>query len=152
MDADLSKPADTAGSAEGRLDSWKEIAAHLNRHVTTVRRWEKYEGLPVHRHLHDKLSSVYAFRGELDDWWCSRRGRIEPQVYAPGAAPDTLYVRWGRPPVIFGCAFVLCCAALLVYALVRAAGPLAPARAVQSSDPLRSFRSKIFQPIPSKRG
>ena len=136
MDADLSKPADTAGSAEGRLDSWKEIAAHLNRHVTTVRRWEKYEGLPVHRHLHDKLSSVYAFRGELDDWWCSRQGRIEPQVYAPGAAPDTLNVRWGRPSVIFGSAFVLCCAALLVYALVRAAGPLAPARAVQPSDPL----------------
>ena len=26
---------------EGRLDSWKEIAAYLNRAVTTVQRWEK---------------------------------------------------------------------------------------------------------------
>ena len=51
-----------------RLDSWKEIAGYLNRHVTTVRRWEKSEGLPVHRHLHDKLGSVYAFRAELDTW------------------------------------------------------------------------------------
>src|SRR3954447_2325268 len=30
-----------------RLESWKEIAAYVNRHVTTVRRWEKQEGLPL---------------------------------------------------------------------------------------------------------
>ena len=35
-----------------RLDSWKEIAAYLNRGVRTVRRWEEEEGLPVHRHVH----------------------------------------------------------------------------------------------------
>ena len=32
---------DTRGK---RLDSWKEIAGYLNRHVTTVRRWERHEG------------------------------------------------------------------------------------------------------------
>ena len=37
-------------SPEDRLDSWKEIAAYLNRGVRTVRRWEREEGLPVHRH------------------------------------------------------------------------------------------------------
>src|SRR5688500_2403576 len=37
-----------------RLESWKEIAGYLNRHVTTIRRWEKGEGLPVHRHRHTK--------------------------------------------------------------------------------------------------
>ena len=52
-----------------RLDSWKEIAAYLKRDVRTVQRWEKREGLPVHRHVHDKLSSVYAYRFELDAWW-----------------------------------------------------------------------------------
>ena len=51
-----------------RLDSWKEIAAYVNRHVTTVRRWEKQEGLPVHRHLHAKLGSIYAYARELDTW------------------------------------------------------------------------------------
>jgi hypothetical protein len=52
-----------------RLDSWKEIAAYLQRDVTTVRRWERKEGLPVHRKLHEKLGTVYAFRAELDAWW-----------------------------------------------------------------------------------
>jgi Tol biopolymer transport system component len=55
-----------------RLDSWKEIAAYLKRDVTTVQRWEKREGMPVHRHLHDKVSSVSASRGELDAWVRSR--------------------------------------------------------------------------------
>jgi Tol biopolymer transport system component len=66
---------DTASSAkppEDRLDSWKEIAAYLNRDVTTVQRWEKREGMPVHRHVHDKIGSVYGFRAELDAW---ARGR-----------------------------------------------------------------------------
>jgi hypothetical protein len=40
--------------SEERLDSWKEIAAYLKRDVTTVQRWEKREGMPVHRHLHEK--------------------------------------------------------------------------------------------------
>jgi hypothetical protein len=57
---------------EDRLDSWKEIAAHLNRDVTTVQRWEKREGMPVHRHQHDRMGSVYASRSELDAWTRSR--------------------------------------------------------------------------------
>ena len=55
-----------------RLDSWKEIAAYLNRSVRTVTRWEREEGLPVHRHLHSKSGSVYAYKAELDDWWKNR--------------------------------------------------------------------------------
>src|SRR5512135_1556483 len=64
----------TAGEypAADRLDSWKEIAAYLGRDVTTAQRWEKREGMPVHRHLHDRIGSVYAFRTELDAW---SRGR-----------------------------------------------------------------------------
>ena len=57
---------------EDRLDSWKEIAAYLNRDVTTVQRWEKREGMPVHRHLHDRMGSVYASRADLDAWMRSR--------------------------------------------------------------------------------
>ena len=57
---------------EDRLDSWKEIAAYLNRDVTTVQRWEKREGMPVHRHLHDRMGSVSASRAELDAWTHSR--------------------------------------------------------------------------------
>src|SRR5450755_3697747 len=56
-----------------RLESWKEIAAYLKRDVTTVQRWEKREGMPVHRHLHDRMGSVYAFSSELDAWVQSRK-------------------------------------------------------------------------------
>jgi TolB-like protein len=68
---------------EKRLDSWKEIAAYLNRDVTTVQRWEKREGMPVHRHLHDKRGSVYALTEELDEWIQSRRLRTEEPEELP---------------------------------------------------------------------
>jgi Tol biopolymer transport system component len=61
---------------QDRLDSWKEIAAYLKRDVTTVQRWEKREGMPVHRHLHDRMGSVYASRTDLDAWMRSRNLRI----------------------------------------------------------------------------
>src|SRR6202140_2707144 len=63
-----STPKATADARGRRLEAWKEIAAYLGRDVTTVRRWEKGEGLPVHRHLHNKLGSVYAYTTELDAW------------------------------------------------------------------------------------
>jgi TolB-like protein len=56
-----------------RLDSWKEIAAFLRRDVRTVQRWEKKEGLPVYRHQHEKLGSVYAFAKELNEWLNTRQ-------------------------------------------------------------------------------
>src|ERR1700681_908135 len=61
---------------EDRLDSWKEIGAYLNRDVTTVQRWEKREGMPVHRHLHDRMGSVYASRAEWDAWTRSRNLQV----------------------------------------------------------------------------
>src|SRR6185312_9455833 len=60
-----------------RLDSWKEIAGHLRREIRTIQRWEKFEGLPVHRLQHQKRPSVYAFTEELDEWWRERRERLE---------------------------------------------------------------------------
>jgi Tol biopolymer transport system component len=62
-----------------RLDSWKEIAAYLKRSVRTVTRWEREEGLPIHRHLHSKSGSVYAYKAELDEWWTNRGEQIDGQ-------------------------------------------------------------------------
>lgn len=62
---------------EDRLDSWKEIAAYLDRDVTTVQRWEKREAMPVHRHLHDRIGTVYASRAELDAWMRGRNLRTQ---------------------------------------------------------------------------
>ena len=91
--------------ANDRLDSWKEIASHLKRTVRTVQRWERHEGLPVHRHLHQRANSVYARMSELDEWWNhephsreieppqipsegSRRQVTSPQVSMPSSPPD----------------------------------------------------------------
>ncbi len=85
----------SVGPPEDRLDSWKEIAAYLNRDVTTVQRWEKREGMPVHRHVHDKMGSVYALRSDLDAWALSRNlrekddnrnGALPPPAPAPSVA------------------------------------------------------------------
>jgi tetratricopeptide (TPR) repeat protein len=95
------------GSAAGeRLDSWKEIASYLKRGVRSVQRWEVEEGMPVHRHHHDKRGTVYAFSSELDAWWMERGALIterngaeeilppEPEAETPerdvGLAPDPL--------------------------------------------------------------
>lgn len=61
-------PKKGPGHSGGRLESWKEIAAHLGSSVRTVQRWEKEEGLPVHRQQHAKQGSIYAFGVELDNW------------------------------------------------------------------------------------
>lgn len=58
-----------------RLDSWKQIAAHFNRGIRAVQRWEKNESMPVHRHLHHEGGSVYAFQHEVDAWWKNRSVR-----------------------------------------------------------------------------
>ncbi len=75
---------------ENGLDSWKEIAAYLDRDVTTVQRWEKREGMPVHRHVHDKRGSVYASGSELDAWLRSRRKYLgeEPDAKEQAQQPD----------------------------------------------------------------
>jgi Tol biopolymer transport system component len=70
--------ADQTFESGARLDSWKDIAAYLKRDVSTVQRWEKREGMPIHRHLHDRLGSVYAFTAELDAWSESRRRPGQP--------------------------------------------------------------------------
>jgi len=80
-----------AAAPVARLESWKQIAAYLKRSVRTVRRWERDEGLPVHRHMHRSLASVFALRSEIDAWRSSAtRG---PQRYPAGARePESIAV------------------------------------------------------------
>ncbi len=80
----------------GRLESWKEIAAYLGREVRTVQLWEKNEGLPVHRHQHSKQGSVHAFPAELDAWRAARTSSPAPADFPP-APVQPLITRIPRP-------------------------------------------------------
>jgi len=75
---------ENASQTENPLESWKEIAAYLKRDVSTLKRWEKSEGLPVHRHLHLTRSSVFAYPSELDGWWGRRRPREDAPTQEAG--------------------------------------------------------------------
>ena len=88
----MDTPSARDAAKADRLDSWKEIATYLHRDVRTVQRWEKNEGLPVHRHLHDERGTAYAYSREIDAW-LALRSRREHEVSSstaaaqPGLAP-----------------------------------------------------------------
>ena len=129
----VEKPSDK------RLDSWKEIAAYANRDVTTVQRWEKREGMPVHRHLHEKRGSVYALTEELDGWIQSRRARLEeteekPPVEPPPIIPQEYGARPARRiPLRFALATILCLGVLAAaWLLFRHRAPAAGETGIRS--------------------
>src|SRR5213075_2994706 len=86
----------------------------------TVQRWEKREGMPVHRHVHDRKGSVSASRAELDAWTRSRNlppidATEEP---AASAVPPTDLRRAARrwtAPVIALAALGLVAASAMIY-------------------------------------
>jgi TolB-like protein/Flp pilus assembly protein TadD len=65
--------------ANDRLDSWKEIAAYLNKEVRTVQRWEKSLGLPVRRLAQGKQGTVFAYKLDLDAWWQESQTKLEDE-------------------------------------------------------------------------
>src|SRR5882724_461267 len=89
-----SSPGTNADGQGRRLESWKEIAAYLGRDITTVRRWEKREGLPVHRLHHSRLGSVYAYTTELDAWRRERAPGPATRDLAATQAPQTVESVW----------------------------------------------------------
>jgi TolB-like protein/Tfp pilus assembly protein PilF len=86
----VSTPGPSDHPSEAHLDSWKEIATYVKRDVSTVQRWEKREGMPIHRHVHDKRGSVYAFTSELDTWLQSRKLRLEEEQKEHEGSAETL--------------------------------------------------------------
>jgi Tol biopolymer transport system component len=115
----LPGPTPPEKQPEDRLDSWKEIAAYLNRDVTTVQRWEKREGMPVHRHLHDRIGSVYGYRAELDAWTRSRNQLAGPEngfsTSLPSLSPSTVRPKTGS--LLTGRTLTVALAAVAVFAV-----------------------------------
>jgi len=91
-------------TGETPLESWKEIGSYLQRNEVTARRWEKEEGLPVHRHSHKRRASVYAYPSEIDAWRVSRKALAEPPTPLP------LWKTLLAPPrsLAFGATMALC--------------------------------------------
>jgi tetratricopeptide (TPR) repeat protein len=80
----MEKPA----GGDERLDSWKEIAWYLRSSVRTVQRWEKTEALPVHRQIHNRQGTIFAYKTELDAWLESRSALAEPVALRADARPS----------------------------------------------------------------
>jgi Tol biopolymer transport system component len=120
------------GGATARLDSWKEIASHLKRSVRTVTRWEREEGLPVHRHVHSKSGSVYAYKAELDAWWHSRASGLERQTAERRGTPPASR----RRAAIAG---ALACACVTVAALAWIVSERRSSAPTPSTVPLTTY-------------
>jgi len=76
-------PPQSSTAETRRLDSWKEIASFLGRGIRTVQRWERQEGLPVHRLPHAQRGSVFAHANELRAWWERRQINAGPAPQTP---------------------------------------------------------------------
>jgi len=59
-----------------RLGSWKEVAAFFESDESTVRRWEKERGLPIHRLPGGGGAKIFAYTEELHGWLAGRKGEI----------------------------------------------------------------------------
>lgn len=76
------------------LVSWKEIAVFLDRSESTVKRWERDRGLPVHRIPGGERGGVFAYAEELLDWLKGKALELESEDLAaaepetPGSASD----------------------------------------------------------------
>src|SRR5262245_40849495 len=109
-----------------RLDSWKEIAAYLNRDVRTVQRWEKTANLPIRRLQNPGLRAVFAYTADLDEWL---RGQ-QPATEAP---PQKKATRW-VPYAIAACIILVVLIAWLVQRATPTPFPTLTARPI-TSDP-----------------
>jgi hypothetical protein len=71
------------------VQSWKEIAAELDRGVRTVQRWERTLDLPVHRLGKGARRPVFAFKDELHPWFQKKAGAsdLETTQSPPGESP-----------------------------------------------------------------
>lgn len=152
----VGRSIDATGRSE-RLESWKEIAAHLGRGVTTVQRWEQHEGLPVHRLPHARGGSVFALKSELDAW---RETRAQWGPILPNGKTEALLAdraessaRWRVPFVILVFVTVAVAALGVTWAFRQTnAGALTPAEKSVAPRPLANDAAEEQCPSQSPDG
>jgi hypothetical protein len=83
--------------------------------------------MPVHRHLHDKAGSVYAYSSELDAWQKSRKQQLEEPAqeqatkadFTRGSASPSPAKLWNKPGVVIS---AIAAAILMVAAVAAVSG------------------------------
>ena len=68
MEVAMASPRIEIAEPVKTLVSWKEIAVFLNHSESTVKRWERDRGLPVHRIPGGERGGVFAYSAELAEW------------------------------------------------------------------------------------
>ncbi len=117
LSGDQGVPLPATRSSE-RLESWKEISAYLKRDIRTVQRWEKSEGLPIHRHMHGERGTAYAYKPEIDGWWRSRQPQLEEQA-GEGGVRATWWKRRRLVPAVLASALLVTGALYLAWPRLR---------------------------------
>ncbi len=153
MDRSSDPPATSSGRG-ARLDSWKEIAAYLNRDIRTVQRWEKTANLPVRRLQKPGLRAVFAYSIDLDEWLEKQAGSLpaidatEPPESEPASEPLAAAPDLDPPPASHRSRVTLA-VALFVLAAAALAGS---AYYLKFRVPAASFGPLASRPITSDPG
>ena len=78
-----------------RLDGWKSISSYFKRDRSTVMRWARERGLPIHRLPGGKHGTVFAIEAELADWSLKNSdASFEGQPENPPVIPPRLSRSW----------------------------------------------------------
>lgn len=114
-----------SSSEDRRFNSWKEIAAFLDRNVRTVWRWEKERGLPVHRVPGDGRRAVFAYQREIETWLESAQHLADNDKTTESSAAELRQTepktKWHKSVLVWGLggALIVGCGAMFVFSRVR---------------------------------
>jgi hypothetical protein len=139
--------------ANDRLNSWKDIAAYLDRDVRTVIRWEE-NGLPVYRVPGGKRQAVFAYRAEIDAWMHGKSNTVvvddaredNGSAVAPSSTSSAVGGSFGRKTEFFKhLVLAVLVVSLLFGAVVAAFRYLQPGSSVQITKVTRLSRDGLFK-------
>lgn len=137
-------PSPQKGSERGaRLDSWKEIAAYLNRDLRTLQRWEKTANLPIRRLNKPGLRAVFAYTAELDEWLRQQGSSPvettpnDESIATPAASVPMHSPRWKQKRVVAAAVSLLAAGAIAAALVIRRSPPPLEAQTARpiTSDP-----------------
>lgn len=128
------------------LQTWKEIAAYLDATERSAQRWERLEGLPVHRQTRSKRSAVYAYKSEIEQWRRERSTSPDPAAAAAPSAADPS--RWRLARGLLLAASVAAATGVVYWAITRPA----PAPRFGGLKPMPEIAGTIASPALSPDG